>query len=143
MYNFTMNQSKVNFIHLCDAATIDGSGKLNMLGIFSIIYLQEIPGKFPKFTAVVSIGIEGKEGSKNILDIKIVAPDNKDLTVNPPIKTEFTTPKIPFKKTPTLNLILDIGNLGFNTGGKHTLNVFLNGKNIGSKSFDVEKREVK
>ncbi|MGA2911478.1 MAG: hypothetical protein ABSE17_02470 [Candidatus Levyibacteriota bacterium] len=138
-----MSQFEINFIHLCDAATIDGSGKLNMLGIFSIIYLQDIPGRLPKFTAVVSIGVEGKEGIKNTLEIKIAGPNNENLIVDPPIKAEFTTPNIPAKKKPTLNLILDIGNLEFKAIGKHTLNVFLNDKIIGSKSFNVEKREVK
>ena len=50
-----MSQQYINFLHLCDAATIDGSGKLNIIGIFNKIYLKEIPSKILKFAAVIAI----------------------------------------------------------------------------------------
>lgn len=136
-----MSKVNTNFIHLCDAATIDGAGKLNILGIFSIVYLAQVPSNLPKFSAVVSLSFE-KIDEKNTLEIEVLSSDGEPIKIDPPVKIDFNLP-VDANKKPDLNLILDINNLMFTKFGKHQLKIKINGENIATKEFDVQERKVR
>ena len=132
-----MKDIQINFIHFCDAATIDGSGKLNILGIFNKIILKEIPSKLPKFSLVVALIFEKKSIPKNRLEITIIGPKKETLDIKPPINIEFLIPKLNQEKKVDLNLILDILNLEFKNTGHHHVKIFLNGSMIIEKEILV------
>lgn len=131
---------KMNYIHLCDFANVDSAGKLNIIGVFDRIFLQTMPSKYPRFTVVVSLDLTSDIEDKNILAIKIYDEKNEELKITPSITINFEKPKkIEGKQNPQMNLILEIANIDFTTYGNYKLKILINNKEVGAKSFIIDK----
>jgi len=137
-----MKDVKVNYLHFCDAANIDSLGKISILGIFGRIFLQNVPSKFPKFTIVFNLNFRNLNNTKNKIELKIFDLNKEELEIKPPITLDFIVNETDLKKEGDINLILDIANLEFKNYGKHNLNVYLNGEEIGSKQLLIEEKKV-
>lgn len=128
------------FVHLCDAATIDSLGKLNILGIFNRIFLQELPRKFPKMTVVIDLALSKSVKKNHVLKLSIKGLNKEELKTSSPIEIKFDLPdKMPSAGTPHINIIVEIPNIEFTAYGEHNLVVFVDGENIGKREFIVEK----
>ena len=58
---------KVEVFVLCDAATIDAGGKLNILGIFDRIHAKEAPASHPLCSLAIRLRFERiEEGPKRV-----------------------------------------------------------------------------
>jgi len=134
-----MKDVKLNFIHLCDAASIDSSGKLSILGIFSKIFLARVPGKFPKFTIVCSLSFKNLKDKKGKIRLKIFNSKKEEVKINPPIEFEFNVANESIKEVTDLNLILDVMNIEFLAFGNHKVVVYLYDNMIDETLFNVEK----
>ena len=133
---------KLNYLHLCDAATIDSFGKLSILGIFTKIYLLKVPSKFLKFTVVGNISFDEITGEKYKFEIRIYDPNKVEVDVKQPIVMELSIPKDNKEKKRELNILLDLGNIEFKSFGYYKLVIFVNGTELGSRTFLVEERIV-
>ena len=60
---------------LCDAATIDGGGKLNVLGSFDAIYSRAFPCHHPICALACKLRFEMGEDGEHTLDISFSDPD--------------------------------------------------------------------
>ena len=119
-----MENIKLNYLHLCDAASVDALGKINILGIFTKLFLTTVPSKFLKK-----------------IEIKIFDPKKNEIEIKPAIVLTISIPDTNRGKEGDINIILDLGNIEFKVFGKHNLSVYVNGKVIDSKSFIVEERK--
>lgn len=137
-----MSNIKLNFLHLCDAASVDSLGKINILGIFTKIYLQKVPSKFLKFTIVGNISFQKLSESKLKIEIKIFDQNKIEVQIAPPIALEFKAPEKGKNNSGDINIVLDLGNIEFKSFGKYSLIVYANGKKKGNRSFLVEERVV-
>lgn len=134
-----MIKTKINYIHLCDAANIDGSGKLSILGIFNILYLPSLPMKYPRMTAVMDFSIDDYQKKSHKLNMSIFGPDEKELVIKPAIEINFEMPKQNIKNDKAqLKIILDLANLEFLEYGKHYIRVNIDGETVHKIEFDVE-----
>lgn len=138
-----MDNIKLNFLHLCDAASVDNLGKINILGIFTKIYLQKIPSKFLKFTIVGNISFHNLSESKLKIEIKIFDQNKIEVQVASPIVLEFNAPEKGKNNSRDINIVLDLGNTEFKSLGKYSLIVYAHGKEIGKRTFLVEERVAK
>lgn len=65
---------KLNFLHVCENASISREGKLSVIGIFNQIKFDRLPAVYPIFFVVV-----GLIGNKNTYseEIQIISPDEE------------------------------------------------------------------
>ena len=70
---------EVDLALLADAATIDGSGKLNILGIFDRLSTSSFPTRHPRLSLVLRFSAGMQEIGKHEVAIALKAPDGKQL----------------------------------------------------------------
>ena len=70
---------EVDLALLADAATIDGSGKLNILGIFDRLGTNAFPTRHPRMTLVLRFAAGVDELGKHDVAIVLHGPDGKEL----------------------------------------------------------------
>lgn len=70
---------EVDLALLADAATIDGSGKLNILGIFDRLTTSSFPTRHPRLSLVLRFAAGLDEVGKHEVGIVLKAPDGKEL----------------------------------------------------------------
>jgi hypothetical protein len=70
---------EVDLALLADAATIDGSGKLNILGIFDRLTTSSFPTRHPRLSLVLRFSAGVQEVGKHQIAIQLKAPDGKQL----------------------------------------------------------------
>ncbi len=69
----------VDLALLADAATIDGSGKLNILGIFDRLTTASFPTRHPHLSLVLRFSAGIHEVGRHQLGITLKAPDGKEV----------------------------------------------------------------
>ncbi len=69
----------VDLALLADAATIDASGKLNILGIFDTISVAQLPAQHPHVSLVLRFSASMGEAGAHQVDIRLTDPDGKEV----------------------------------------------------------------
>ncbi len=64
---------------LADAATIDGSGKLNVLGVFDRIGTSSFPARHPRMSLVLRLAAGLNETGRHDVGIRLTGPDGSEL----------------------------------------------------------------
>ena len=70
---------EVDLALLADAATIDGSGKLNILGIFDRLGTGAFPTRHPRMALVLRFSAGVHEVGKHEIEIVLRAPDGGEV----------------------------------------------------------------
>ena len=70
---------EVDLALLADAATIDGSGKLNILGIFDRLTTQAFPTRHPRLSLVLRFSAGLDQVGRHQVGIALKAPDGKEM----------------------------------------------------------------
>jgi len=70
---------EVDLALLADAATIDGSGKLNILGIFDRLTTSAFPTRHPRLSLVLRFSAGIQEVGKHEVAITLKGPEGKQL----------------------------------------------------------------
>ena len=79
---------KVEIFTLCDAATVDAAGKLNILGSFDRLNAREVPVVHPHCTLAIKLRFERVEEGQKRLRIAFVDQDGKAIMQNLDATTE-------------------------------------------------------
>jgi hypothetical protein len=69
---------EVDLALLADAATIDGSGKLNILGIFDRLGTNAFPTRHPRMSLVLRFSAGVHEVGKHKVEIALKTPEGKE-----------------------------------------------------------------
>ena len=69
----------VDLALLADAATIDGAGKLNILGIFDRLQTTAFPTRHPRLSMVLRFRAAVNEVGKHAIGISLKAPDGHEV----------------------------------------------------------------
>lgn len=69
----------VDLALLADAATIDASGKLNILGIFDTISVPQLPAQHPHVSLVLRFSASVSEAGAHQVDIRLIDPERKEV----------------------------------------------------------------
>ena len=70
---------EVDLALLADAATIDGAGKLNILGIFDRLGTSAFPTRHPRLSLVLRFSAGIQELGRHDVAIVLRAPDGKEV----------------------------------------------------------------
>jgi hypothetical protein len=124
---------KVDFLVICDHASVTREGKLNVVGIFKQIYVQRLPTRYLRFFAVAMV--EGEMDKELEMKVQIVSPVKE--MVMPAQKG-----KVRFGPSGRAHLMFGIVNLPLKVTGEYKLQVFSGAKKIGETGFEVVKVET-
>jgi len=122
----------VEWIHVCDNAFRDESGKMCLVGMFDSLYSQQAPGRLPIFS--VAIGLTGGEGQYDI-GIQVLSPSGKELNMKmPPV--ELPEPSVKARAA------VRITSFPFEEFGTYTFRVLLADKPIAFPNHTLAHVEV-
>lgn len=126
---------QVKYAFFCDAANVDASGKLNVLGVFQNVQASQFPYTHPKMTFVAGIESRISEAGKH--QIKIVFIDEDGKNVLPPLTGVFETSPGQLNS----NFLLDLVNISFPKAGVYMADIVVDNNSIRSESITVAKKQ--
>ena len=112
---------KVEIFTLCDAATVDAGGKLNILGSFDRLNAKEVPVIHPQCSLAIKLRFERLEEGKKRFRISFV--DSDGAAVMP---TLDATTEVRFQgndSTSTVSLALNIQQLKLPRFGEYSIDL--------------------
>lgn len=70
---------RLDFALLADAATVDGAGKLNVLGVFDRIRAREFPARHGRIALVLRLSAGETDAGQHRAEIRLRDPEDQDL----------------------------------------------------------------
>lgn len=126
---------KLEIFTLCDAATTDAAGKLNILGSFDRLNAAQAPITHPQCALAIKLRFERVEEGAKSIRIQFVDADGK-----PVMPTLDTTTQVQFgstDSTATASLILVIQQLKLPRFGEYAIDLAVDGHHAGSIPLTV------
>ncbi|MFA5777059.1 MAG: hypothetical protein WC906_01310 [Parcubacteria group bacterium] len=113
-----MENVKLNFLHVCENASISREGKLSVIGIFNQIRFNRLPAVYPIFFIVV--GLTGDEGVYSE-EIQIISPDGE-------IAASVKNDNVEIKENGgSTNFLSSFAGFVFSKQGKYSIRVLVDG----------------
>jgi hypothetical protein len=116
----------IEVFSLCDAATVDVGGKLNMLGAFDTIWAAGIPVGYPHFSIALRIRFQNIEKGEHRLVVNFVDADGKHSipSVNSMVNINFPDEQ----RSGSISSVLNIQMLKFEKYGEYSIDLAIDGK---------------
>ena len=112
---------KIEIFTLCDAATTDAGGKLNILGSFDRLMAKEAPVTHPQCALAIKLRFERlEEGQKRI---RIAFVDSDGASVMPTLDTTTQVQFQPDDSTASASLILVLQQLRLPKFGEYSIDL--------------------
>lgn len=105
--------------------------KLNIIGIFDIFGIVQVPTRWPKMSLVAVF--KGKAGSTHSVNVKISSPEKEILNQNFPVR---------LGENGRSNFITTLNNFPLETFGEHKIAVSESERQLGDYKFSVIKRKM-
>jgi len=70
---------KLELALIADAATVDGAGKLNILGVFDHIAAKEFPARHERMSLVLRFAAEGAEAGDHRVEVVVRDPEGEEM----------------------------------------------------------------
>jgi len=124
---------KLNFLHICDYASFDQMGKLNILGLFETINSIQFPYQHPQFFVVANLSISNSREYECV--IRIIDLDKIEIN-------KFVLPKVKInlnknQSNTNLGIVGQFNGVKFEKPGKYTIEVMVDGNVVDSKEITV------
>jgi len=117
---------------LADTAFLSkDENKLNIIGIFDIFGISQVPARWPKMSLVAIF--KGNAGSTHSVKVKISSPEKEILSQNFPVK---------LGENGRSNFITTLNNFPLESYGEYKIIIVENGGKIGEYKFSVLKRNA-
>lgn len=129
----------IEVFSLCDAATVDAAGKLNVLGAFDTIWSGKMPAVYPQCAIALRIRFEGLERGEHRVIVNFVNVDGKHI-----IPSAQGTSNIQFpdsQRSQSANLVLNLQMLKLENYGEYSIDLTVDGKNEASLPLFVRERK--
>lgn len=122
----------IELLALCDSAFLSkGENKLNIIGIFDIFGIAQVPTHWPRMS-LVSV-FKGKAGSTHSIRVKISSSEKEILSQKFPLKLGGNGRS---------NFITNLNNFPLETFGEYKIVISENKKELSNYKFTVIKRKV-
>src|SRR6266480_4198241 len=130
---------KVEIFTLCDAATTDAAGKLNILGSFDRLNAREAPVTHPQCALALKLRFERlEEGQKRV---RIAFVDSDGASVMPTLDTVTQVQFRPDDSSATASLVLVIQQLKLPRFGEYSIDLAVDGRHEASIPLLVSRVE--
>jgi hypothetical protein len=120
---------------LCDAAT-DNSGKLNILGTFDTIYTTQLPAIHPQCSIALRMSFGREEEGAHKVRLMFVDEDGKPVMPNIDMAVDVKVPDDTIFVS--RNFIVNIHQLKFDRPGLYSVDIAMDGRQVGSISLLVK-----
>ena len=125
---------------LCDAAT-DNSGKLNILGTFDTIYTSQLPAIHPQCSIALRMSFNKAEEGAHKVRMTFVDEDGKPVMPNIDMAVDVRVPDDTIFVS--RNFIVNIHQLKFERPGLYSVDISMDGREVGSISLLVKQMPPK
>jgi len=124
---------------LADYANVERSGKLNIMGIFDVIFAPSVPCRHAQMNLVVRLDAEPSETGVTLpIDIQLV---NEDGQIAFGLKGEMAFAKAPAGELSTNNQILCLNNIGFERFGDYEFKILIRDEVVATIPFHVRQTQ--
>jgi len=118
-----------------DYATVDASGKLNILGAFTNIYTRQFPATHALMHLVMKFHPSlGEYGDTRTLRIVLVDEDGRQLHE---FSSDFKVPSLESGHRPEFNAIIAFRDLEFSHAGRYEFRIFIDKEQKGDLTLDL------
>jgi hypothetical protein len=117
---------KVEIFTLCDAATADAGGKLNILGSFDRIHAATVPVTHPLCALAIKLRFERLEEGTKRVRISFMDSDGKPVMPTLDANTQVAFP--PNEHTVTACLVLQIQQMKLPNYGEYSIDLAIDGR---------------
>ena len=125
---------------VADAANTETGGKLNVLGVFDVIYSEKFPYVIPQFFVVVRFSAGPAEfGLKKQFQLVILNPDGQPIGR---IDGKGTVPTPDSGGRANVELIVRMVNVPFEKPGRYAIAVLVGGEEKASIPLEIVERKV-
>ncbi len=128
---------KVEIFTLCDAATKDRSGKLNILGAFNTININQAPTIYPFCALAIKLRFEKIEEGHKTMKINFVDTDGNPIL--PTLEQTITVKVPPDEPTANVSIPVLIPQMKLENFGDYSIDLAIDGRQIGSTPLYVRK----
>ena len=129
----------VEIFSLCDAATADFNGKMNILGAFDTIVAEAVPAVNPQCTIALRIRFDSIEKGDHSVSVNFVDQDGKHII--PPANGEIAMDFPSDQRSSSANLIFTIQGLRLAQFGEYSIDLAIDGRHEGSLPLIVKRRQ--
>lgn len=129
---------EIDLAVLADAATVDASGKLNILGVFDRIGVREFPARHRRIALVLRFSAGGNEAGQHDVAIRLRSPSGEELmrlSGNARVGGKRAGRPANAMKVPQ---VLNLENVGFKEPGLHHFDVEVDGEHHVSIPLTIE-----
>lgn len=113
---------KIEVFTLCDAATADNSGKLNLLGAFDTLFATVEPIVHPSCAVALRMRFEPGDEGTHPIELRLLDGDGKALL--PPMKASVTVGPASEIRTASRNFVLNFQQLRLPKFGEYRIDLF-------------------
>ena len=125
----------VEIFTLCDAATVDAGGKLNILGSFDRLSAREAPVIHPQCSLAMKLRFERLEEGRKRIRISFIDSDGG--AVMPPLEATAEVQVRGEDPTATASLALNIHQLRFPSFGEYSIDLAVDDRQEASSPLYV------
>lgn len=129
---------KLNFLHVCDYASIGDGGKLNILGTFENIFSGNTPVTHPQLYIVSNVSIKKSGNYKQFVKI-IRDRDNQEIIR--PLEFALSINQLPPTGEAKFGVIGQINNIKFEEFGEYSVQVFIDEEKVGETKINLIQRK--
>lgn len=115
---------------ICDAAT-DQAGKLNILGAFDAIGAPGVPIVHPQLSVALRIRFKKSESANHPFRINLINEDGKSILPRP-LDGNVNVQIREADESAVINLIVNMRDIKFDTFGRYSVDLTMDGKQRGS-----------
>lgn len=115
---------------ICDAAT-DQAGKLNILGAFDAIGASNVPVTHPQLSVALRIRFKKSESANHPFRINLINEDGKSVLPRP-LDGNVNVHIREADESAVINLIVNIRDIKFDSFGRYSVDLTMDGKQRGS-----------
>ena len=117
---------QIDLALLADAATVDGSGKLNILGVFDRIDAHAFPAQHGRIALVLRFSGDFNDAGQHHLRMRLVGPNAQELAA---VEGELHLGPPPQPDIPIhIPHIINMDGVVFGAAGTYTFDVHLDGR---------------
>jgi hypothetical protein len=128
----------IEVFSLCDAATVDAVGKLNVLGAFDTIWTAKMPVVYPQCAIAFRIRFESIERGEHRVTVNFVDLDGKHIIpgANGTININFSDEQ----RSGSANLVFNLQMLKLENFGEYSIDLAVDGRKEASLPLFIREK---
>jgi hypothetical protein len=129
----------IEVFSLCDAATVDVAGKLNVLGAFDTIWSGNMPAVYPQCAIALRIRFENIERGEHRVTVNFVDLDGKHIIPSANGKIDINFPDE--QRSGSANLVINLQMLKLGNYGEYSIDLAIDSRKEASLPLFVREKK--